>query len=312
MTSRASPAAYAIHLALLTPDFYDYGDRRLYREETIIGGPNRMSDFTIDELISVCISRQVVDGEVLAQGINTPLVMAGFILAKCTHAPNVRFASAIGQSICQTWAPLGVGRIEDMWMRNALLSVGFVVAVADLLPSYNPKEFFRPAQVDACGNCNNVAFGKDYHRPRMRLPGTGGIPDVTVTSEKIYLYVPRHSRVTFVETVDYVSGLGHSQLRKYGSGAKYLISDLGQFDWADGRMRLTSYHPGVTIARIQAKTGFELAVASDVHETPPPTDEELRLLREEIDPLGVRRLEMLGGSARKDLLRDILTREGTL
>jgi glutaconate CoA-transferase subunit B len=271
-----------------------------------------MLDYTIDELISVCISRQVVDGEVLAQGINTPLVMAGFILAQCTHAPDVWFASAIGQSICREWAPLAVGRIEDLWLGKALLNVGFASAAVELLPAYNPKEFFRPAQVDACGNSNNIAFGRDYQRPRMRLPGTGGIPDVTVYSDHIYLYVPRHSRVTFVEKVDFVSGLGHAPHRKHGSGPHYLISDLGQFDWVEGRMRLVSYHPGVTIDLIQQKTGFELLIAPDVHETPSPTAEEIRLLREEIDPLGVRKLETLGGSARKDLLHAILQAEGTL
>jgi acyl CoA:acetate/3-ketoacid CoA transferase beta subunit len=271
-----------------------------------------MNDFTIDELISVCISRQVADGEVLAQGINTPLVMAGFILAQCTHAPNVRFASAIGQSLCQDWAPLGVGRVEDLWLGKGLLHVSFASAAADLLPNYNPKEFFRPAQVDMYGSFNNIAFGQDYQRPRMRLPGTGGIPDVTTYSEHIYLYVPRHSRVTFVARLDYVSGLGHVPTRKRGRGVNYLISDLGQFDWQDGRMRLISYHPGVTPERVQAKTGFELDFAPNVHETPPPTAEEVRLLREEIDPLGVRKLELLGGSARKDLLRQILAAEGAL
>lgn len=271
-----------------------------------------MTDFTVDELVSVCISRQVVDGEVLAQGINTPLVMAGFILAKCTHAPNVRFASAIGQSICQDWSPLGVGRIEDLWLGRALLSVGFATAAAELLPRYNPKEFFRPAQVDAAGNTNNIAFGKDYYRPRLRLPGTGGIPDVTPTSNHIYLYVPRHSRITFVEKLDFVSGLGHSPLRQAGQGPRYLVTDLGQFDWVDGRMRLLTYHPGVSIEQIQRKTGFELVIAPDVHETPPPGPDEVRLLREAIDPLGVRKLEMLAGSARKDLLREILSREDAL
>ncbi|MBZ0298353.1 MAG: hypothetical protein K8J31_01375 [Anaerolineae bacterium] len=271
-----------------------------------------MADFTIDELISVCISRQVVDGEVLAQGINTPLVMAGFILAQCTHAPNVRFASAIGQSICQEWAPLGVGRIEDLWLGKSLLHVGFATAAADLLPGYNPKEFFHPAQVDPQGNFNNIAFGKDYHHPRLRLPGSGGIPDVTPYSDHIYLYVPRHSRVTFVEQVDFVSGLGHVPQRRRGRGVNYLISDLGQFDWGQGRMRLTSYHPDVSREYIQRKTGFDLEIAPDIHETPPPTSEEIRLLREDIDPLGVRKLEMLGGSARKDLLRAILAREGVL
>lgn len=271
-----------------------------------------MTDFSVDELISVCISRQVVDGEVLAQGINTPLVMAGFILAKCTHAPNVRFASAIGQSICQDWSPLGVGRIEDLWLGRALMSVGFATAAAELLPRFNPKEFFRPAQVDQQGNFNNIAIGGDYRRPRLRLPGTGGIPDVTPVSNHIYLYVPRHSRVTFVNKLDYLSGLGHSPMRQAGSGPRYLISDLGQFDWANGGMRLVSYHPGVSVEMIRRKTGFDLETAADVHETPPPTAEEIRLLREEIDPLGVRKLELLAGSARRDLLRDILAREGAL
>ncbi len=266
-------------------------------------------DYTIDELICACISRQVVDGESLAQGINTPLVMAGFLLARMTHAPNVYFASAIGQSICRDWAALGVGRIEDFWLGNGLIYTGFVTASADLLPKFNPKEFFRPAQVDAAGNFNNIALGDDYNRPRMRLPGTGGIPDVTTVSDHIYLYVPRHSKVTFVQKLDFVSGMGHVPERKRGSGAKYLITDLGQFDWANGRMRLTSVHPGVTVEQVQKKTGFELEIAPDLFETPPPSVEEVRLLREVIDPLGVRKLEMLGGSARKDLLRDILAKE---
>jgi acyl CoA:acetate/3-ketoacid CoA transferase beta subunit len=270
-----------------------------------------MSEFTTDELICTCISRRVSDEEVLAQGINTPLVMAGFILAKLTHAPNVRFTSAIGQGLCQNWASLGVGRIEELWLGKALIHVGFVTAAADLLPKFQPKEFFRPAQLDACGNFNNIAFGSRYEQPRMRLPGTGGIPDVTVNYSHIDLYVPRHSRVIFVEKLDFVSGMGHVQHRKRGHGPNYLVSDLGQFDWANGQMRLTSRHPGVRVEQIQKKTGFQLEITPDVPETPAPSQEEIHLLRNVIDPLGVRKLEMLGGSARKDLLRQILTREGT-
>jgi len=144
----------------------------------------------------------------------------------------------------------------------------------------------------------------------LRLPGTGGIPDVTVYSDAIYLYVPRHSRITFVAELDFLSGLGHRTERRRGQGVRYLISDLGEFDWHDGHMRLTGFHPGTTIQRIQAKTGFELLVAPDVHETIPPTAEEVRLLREVIDPLNVRSLETLGGSARRDLLQAILHSEG--
>ena len=268
-----------------------------------------MTSYAIDELICVCIARQVKDGEVWVQGINTPLVMAGLILAKCTHAPNIRFASAIGQGICQDWAPLSVSHIENMWLGKSLYHVGFASAIADLLPAYQPNEFFRPAQVDAAGNTNNIAFGKDYRRPRMRLPGSGGIPDVTTRYDHTNLYVPRHSRLVFTKSVDFVSGMGHVSHRKHGSGPRYLISDLGQFDWAEGRMRLVSCHPGVSVARIQQKTGFELDIAPDVYETPAPSQEEIRLLRQEIDPLNVRKLETLGGTARKDLLREILHQE---
>ncbi len=273
-----------------------------------------MSDlpYSVDEIMAVCVARQIKDGEIVAQGIATPLVVAGYILAKCTHAPNIRFASAIGQGIVEAWSPLGVARIEELWLGKALMSVGFVTAAADVLPRLHPREFFRPAQVDPFGNFNNVALGKDYQHPRMRLPGVGGIPDVTTSSDTVYLYVPRHSRVTFVEKCDFVSGLGHVAGRVAGSGPRYLISDLGQFDWDGGRMRLTSYHADTTLERIRAKTGFELCIAPDVQTTVPPTAEELRLLREDIDPLGVRKLETLGGSARRDLLRDILSKEGVL
>ncbi len=268
-------------------------------------------EYTIDELICACIARQVVDGEVLAQGINTPLVMAGYILAQCTHAPNVRFASAIGQSICVEWGALSVGRVEDMWLGKGLIHVGFAAAAAELLPKFNPKEFFRPAQLDAAGNFNNVAIGRDYRKPRLRLPGTGGIPDVSPVSEQIYLYIPRHSKAILVPRVDFISGLGHSEKRSHGSGPRYLVTDLGQFDWKDGRMRLISYHPGVSVEEIRKKTGFDLEIAPDVYETPPPSAEDLRLLRTEIDPLGVRQLETLAGSARKEKLRQILMHEGT-
>ena len=274
--------------------------------------PETPGDATIDEVISVCIARTLDDGDIVAQGLATPLVVAGYLLAKLTHAPNLRFASAIGQAICDDPAPLGLARIEDLWLGKARMGGGFVQAAAEALPRFAPKEYFRPGQVDARGNFNNVAFGKDYHKPFMRLPGTGGIPDLTAFSDHIYLYVPRHSKVTFVPEVDFVSGLGHVEHRQRGSGPVYLISDLGQFDWAEGRMRLTSIHPGVTLERLRRKTGFELAVTPDLPETEPPSAEEVRLLREEIDPLGVRKLEMLGGQARKDLIREILAQEGAL
>jgi glutaconate CoA-transferase subunit B len=275
-------------------------------------------EFTPDEIMVVCMAHQVQDGEIVAQGLATPLVAAAYLLARHTHAPNLYFASAIGQGICKTPAPLGLTRIESLWLDRSLTNVGFVRAAADVLPRLRPKEFFRPAQIDPSGNFNNIAFGQDYTHPRLRLPGTGGIPDVTTFISDIHLYVPRHSRVTFVPELDFMSGMGFHPKRRHGSGPRYLVTDLGQFDFIevgskqgkpDYCMRLTTFHPGASLARIQAHTGFELEVADDVHETPAPTPEEIRLLREQIDPLGIRRLEGLSGAARRQLLHDIISAE---
>ena len=272
-------------------------------------------EYTPDEIMVVCIARQVRDGEIVAQGLATPIVAAGYLLARRTHAPNLYFSSAIGQGICREPAPLKLLQVESLWLDKAIRSIGFVRGVADILPSLRPMEFFRPAQVDPMGNFNNIAFGKDYNMPRLRLPGTGGIPDVTTFLDDIYLYVPRHSRVTFVPKLDFLSGLGHNDLRTHGSGPQYLISDLGQFDFQGKnpacRMRLISYHQDSSIKRIQAKTGFNLEVANDVQETQAPTEEELSILRHEIDPLNIRRLELLSGSKRRDLLREIIIQENS-
>lgn len=272
----------------------------------------KVTIYTPDEIMVVCMSRQIRDGEIVAQGLATPLVACGYLLARMTHAPNLYFASAIGQGICRHPAPLSITKVESLWLDRSLTNVGFVTAAADVLPRLRPMEFFRPGQIDSFGNFNNIAFGKDYlagGRPRMRLPGSGGIPDVTTFISDIYLYVPRHSRVTFVAELDVRSGLGHAAERKLGAGPQYLVSDLGQFDYLNGRMRLISYHYGVSINQIQARTGFELEISPDVQESSPPTTEELRLLREEIDPLGIRKLELLGGATRKQALRDIMSQE---
>jgi acyl CoA:acetate/3-ketoacid CoA transferase beta subunit len=275
-------------------------------------------EISIDEIMVFCMAQQVQDGEVVVQGLATPMVATAYLLARQTHAPNLFFASAIGQSLCQHPAPLSLTKVEGLWLDRALASVGFVSVAADLLPTMRPKEFFRPAQVDPFGNFNNIAFGKDYYQPRLRLPGTGGIPDVTTFSSQVYLYVPRHSRLTFVHKLDFISGLGHSTRRTRGEGPRYLISDLGQFSFAPpsknkssekARLCLTSYHPGIDIERIKAKTGFELLISPDVKETPIPGKDELKLLREEIDPLRIRCLELLSGAERRNLLHRILDKE---
>lgn len=273
---------------------------------------------SIDEIMVFCMAQQVRDGEVVAQGLATPMVTAAYLLALQTHAPNLYFASAIGQGICRQPAPLSLSTVEGLWLDRALASVGFVTVAADLLPRIQPKEFFRPAQIDPYGNFNNIAFGKNYLKPRLRLPGTGGIPDVTTYSHQVYLYVPRHSRLTFVPKLDFVSGLGHHPSRFCGDGPRYLVSNLGQFIFTNPsgkqgkekpRLCLITYHPGVNKERIQAKTGFDLLISPEIRETPLPDKDELKLLREEIDPLRIRCLELLSGAERRNMLQRILEQE---
>jgi hypothetical protein len=268
-------------------------------------------DYTVDELICVCISRQVENGEALAQGLATPLVMAGYLLAKLTHAPNVVFGSAIGNTVCAEWAPLSIAYVEDIWLGKAIALTSFPRAVCDILFVVQPKEFLRPGQIDPYGNSNNIFMGRSYEHPNLRLPGCGGIADVTTYHSRVHFYVPRHSRAVFVEKLDFLSGLGHGHRLPDYPGPHYLVSNLGQFDFKGegGRMRLVSYHPGVSVEKIQKKTGFSLEVTPELHETPPPTAEEVRLLREEIDPLGIRELETLGGARRRRKLREIIQKE---
>ncbi|AZQ34085.1 CoA-transferase [Streptomyces cyaneochromogenes] len=146
------------------------------------------------------------------------------------------------------------------------------------------------SQIDRYGNQNISCIG-DWARPRRQLLGVRGAPVNTLNNPTSY-WVPRHSRRVFVERVDMVCGVGYD----HAGGARYhriprVVSDLGVFDFGtpDHSMRLVSLHPGVTLDQVAEATSFELAVPDDdVPRTRPPTAEELRLIREVIDPENIR------------------------
>src|SRR4030042_3185899 len=104
-------------------------------------------DSSPDEYMVVCMSRQVRDGELVAQGIATPLVAAAYLLARRTHAPNIYFSSAIGQGICRQPAPMSLSQVERLWFDRSLVNVGFARAVCDVLPTLRPLALFLPAQI---------------------------------------------------------------------------------------------------------------------------------------------------------------------
>jgi glutaconate CoA-transferase, subunit B len=154
--------------------------------------------------------------------------------------------------------------------------------------------FLGGAQIDRLGNLNTTVIG-DYAKPKVRLPGSGGACEIAIHARQI-LVIMRQAQRSFVETIDFRTSPGHSGDPEkdaargwHGSGPTSVVTDLGTygFDAGTGEMTLRTLHPGVSIVDVRANMGWEPKVASELGETPQPTDEELRLIREELDPRGV-------------------------
>ena len=149
-------------------------------------------------------------------------------------------------------------------------------------------------QVDRHGNQNISAIG-DWRQPKRQLLGSRGAPGNTVNNRTSY-WVPRHAPRVFVERVDVVSGVGPKLAREAGPAAtRYqdihrIVSNLAVFDvkGPDDTVRLLSVHPGVSVEQVREATGFELDVPAEVPTTREPTAEELTLIREVLDPKGLR------------------------
>jgi glutaconate CoA-transferase subunit B len=156
------------------------------------------------------------------------------------------------------------------------------------------------AQLDQYGNANNSVIGDDYHAPKVRLPGTAGLADMGSIGKKLYYWNANHSPRSMVKKVDFVSAAGYldggdtrERLGLQG-GPELVISDLAVMDFhpESKRMRLRSVHPGVTLNQVTEATGFDLLMPKDpVPETRAPTQAQVQLIREVIDPDGMRKRE---------------------
>jgi glutaconate CoA-transferase subunit B len=154
--------------------------------------------------------------------------------------------------------------------------------------------FLGAAQLDRFGNINTTVIG-DYAQPKVRLPGSGGACEIAINAREVFVLM-RQSARSFVERIDFRTSpgnLGGAALRAAqgwpGRGPSVVVTDLGRygFDPDTGEMVLAATHPGVAVEEVRAATGWELRVADDLQVTPDPTAEELRLIREELDPDGV-------------------------
>lgn len=154
------------------------------------------------------------------------------------------------------------------------------------------------SQIDRFGNQNISCIG-DWRRPDRQLLGVRGAP-VNSLNNPVSYWVPKHSARVFVEKVDMICGVGYDSAAAAGpSATRYhriprVVSHLGVFDFAtaDHTMRLASVHPGVTVEEVQQATGFPLVVPDEVPRTREPSAAELRLIREVIDPEGLRDREV--------------------
>ena len=229
------------------------------------------------------------DGEILANPIGT-IPMIGGRLARATFEPDLCMTDGEAALVANDAATVAPGdRVVEYW--NPYRSM------FDWVWSGRRHVMMGATQIDRFGNQNLAAVG-DYARPTVQLLGYRGSPGNTINDPTSY-WVPNHGPKVFVEAVDTVCGIGGDRAAALGEGGRWVeirrvVTNLAVLDFAtaDRRMRLASVHPGVTVDDVVAATGFDLVIGDDTPESRRPTDEELRLIREVIDPEGAREREV--------------------
>ena len=246
-------------------------------------------DYTIDELMVATLARTIRDGDTVMHGVASMIPVMAIRLAKATHAPNMVCVNLEGIDfrprrcyLTTEYFALGEGAVQ--WMSLPRL---FEHAQRGRIT----LGFFSGVQIDREGNINTSALG-DYEHPDVRLTGGAGQAILAHTVKRIVMWLPRHEPRRMPEKVDFITFPGHHpNVKKRLDRVVTNLAVMG-FDQETGYMKLISVHPGVTVEQVQANTGFELLIPPEVPQTEPPTVEQIRLLREEIDPEGVRKLGM--------------------
>jgi glutaconate CoA-transferase subunit B len=252
---------------------------------------------TTGEVQTVVAARRLTDKRVVFIGVGRPSTAA--ILAREVHNPElvlVYESGTIGAKPRRVPLSIGDGELAE--------TADAVVAVPEMFAYWVQAgridvAFLGAAQVDRYANLNSTVIGP-YDAPRTRLPGAGGAPEIAGGCGEVVVVAP-HTTRTFVERLDFVTTVGHADpdgvlgsipgapqgttreaLGLRGGGPSAVITDLGVLepDPATKELVLVALHPGATVEQARERTGWALRVADDVARTPPPTDEELRALRE--------------------------------
>ena len=249
-----------------------------------------MTEYSSSELLCINAARLLRDGDVVFVGVGLPNLACN--LARRTHAPNLQMiyeAGVIGARPQRL--PLSIG---DPTLVSGALSV---CSMYDIFTLYLQRGnvdvgFLGGAQIDRFGNINATVIG-DYAHPKVRLPGSGGSMEIAGWANRCYIITP-HQKRRFPEKVDFATSAGFLDGRARreaagvrGGGPQAVVTNLGFMEPDEtGELVLTALHPGVTIEDVQANTGWAPKVAANLRVTEPPSDDELRLVRE-LDPQNI-------------------------
>jgi acyl CoA:acetate/3-ketoacid CoA transferase beta subunit len=232
------------------------------------------------------------DGEILANPIGT-IPMIGGRLARESFEPDLVMTDGEALLVANPM-PVGVGDAEKV-----VESWNPYRRMFDVVWSGRRHVMMGATQIDRFGNQNIAAIGGTWERPKAQLLGFRGAPGNTINNVTSY-WVPNHSPRVLVEQVDVVTGVGYDRAAALGGEAarfheiRRVVTNLAVFDFEtpDHRMRLRSVHPGVTVDDVVAATGFDVSIPDDVGESRLPTADELHLIREVLDPGGLREREV--------------------
>ena len=242
------------------------------------------------ELMICCAARLLEDGRTVAVGTGVPCAAA--MLAQRTHAPNlVIFFEAGGIAPQLPTMPISVGDSRTFY--KGLMATSMADVMETCQRGMIDYTFLGGAQIDPYGNLNSTMIGSDYQCPKVRFPGSGGANDLASLCWRI-LVVTNHDRRRFVDKLDflttpgYLTGPGAREAAGLppGTGPYRVITDLAVLGYhgQSRRMQILSLHPGIELTQVQNATGFELGMQQPLETTSPPTDFELSILRDDVDP----------------------------
>ena len=245
-------------------------------------------DYSAAELMTAVMARQLRPAEVAIMGAVSALPQAACRLAQLTTAPGLWFIAGGSGAVNPHLEPLVASSCDERLLQaDAVMTLPDVILVegrGDLVDVF----FAGGLQIDVHGSCNLGPVGT-WRNPTLRGPGGVGLPFVA-RAGRVVIYSMSHDRRTFVEHVDFISGPGfvHGRDGLHGGGPSLIVTPLCtmDFDPDTHRARLATLHPGVTLDQVLEATGFAPVLPVELETTPPPTSEELSILRR-MDPAGL-------------------------